>query len=233
MLSQYNMNQMVHMDIDKSNKLLITPYNMISDNVFYCPETGSAYTVDHIEKAVKSTSGSAPSNPALNSLRSQISAAMKTYISKSYKADKCLSGVFVNGSDIIICVSAINTNLGAYWTGNWRATYKIPTNSGRVKLDATLEANVHYFEDGNVQLNASYKPTDADAVQYDTSSAEAIVNAISRTESEWQGNLEQMYIRMHEETFKRMRRMLPIRGTPMDWTPAAHSIQAEMGAGPK
>lgn len=233
MLHQYNMNQMVHMEIDKSNKLLITPHNMISENVFYCPDTGSAYTVDHVEKTVKGAAGSAPSNPSLNTLRSQISTAMKAYIGKHYKADKCISGVFVNQNEIIVCVSAINTNLGAYWTGNWRATYKIPVNSGRVKLDALLEANVHYFEDGNVQLNASYKPTDADAVLYDSASAEAIVNAISRTESEWQANLEQMYIRMHEETFKRMRRMLPIRGTPMDWTPAAHSIQSEMGAGSK
>lgn len=45
-------------------------------------------------------------------------------------------------------------------TGNSRARYALDVSSkGQVDLIANVKVNVHYFEDGNVQLNVDFKKT--------------------------------------------------------------------------
>lgn len=222
MLHDYNVKQMVHMDAGNGIKFLTTPYNEVNQNTFYNPENCKVYEVNHIEKQVVSEVGShTPTGD--ETLRSAVAAAMKDYVSGNYKNDKCVTGVYMVDGALVVCVSAINTNLGAFWTGNWRATYRL--EKGASKLTGKMHANVHYFEDGNVQLNAEFEPTENTEVD---GSADSIVKAINRIESDWQANLEKMYIDMHHQTFKAMRRALPISKTLFNWSSQAHALAREL-----
>jgi len=58
--------------------------------------------------------------------------------------------------------------------------------------------------------------------------AKNIVAAIDKFESEFHGNLEELYVNMHSTTFKAMRRFLPITGVPMNWNPNVHSLANEV-----
>jgi capping protein alpha len=221
-LRDYNINQLVHVEDSNGNKFLLTPFNEVSDSVFADPETGKAWSIDHVQKTVTGEA-SGYSAGAHESLRAAVSVSLKKYTATHYKKDKCVFGVFADGSQLTICVSAINTNLNAYWTGNWRAVYKLPLSGG--SLESKLEVNVHYFEDGNVQLNAAFA---APAVTV-AAEADAIAAAVEKIETEWQANLEKMYIDMHHQTFKQMRRALPLNKMTMNWTSAAHSLAEELG----
>jgi len=52
------------------------------------------------------------------------------------------------------CVGRCNMNLSNYWSGLWRSswTLEIPEGASSGRLTGSVAANVHYFEDGNVQL---------------------------------------------------------------------------------
>uniref|UniRef100_A0A0A9W3S8 F-actin-capping protein subunit alpha n=3 Tax=Lygus hesperus TaxID=30085 RepID=A0A0A9W3S8_LYGHE len=214
-LLSYNMTQYVHADVSKSKRLLMTPYNNIANtNIFYDYDLNSCYEVNQVTKEASSVS--TPTIPALSpqvaAFRSEVNKALQAYISKYYIDNKCVSGIFVDGDRLVVCLSAINTNLNVYWTGNIRATYILPMNSGTQKLEGKIETVVHYFEEGNVQLHCSYTVDEKNGSSYVTTSPESFIKAVTIVESNWMSNLESMYITMHEDTFKRMRRRLPIRG---------------------
>jgi len=84
---------------------------------------------------------------------------------------------------------------------------------------------VHYFEDGNVQLHAAIEKNVKINVADEASTAAGLVKAIQRMETDYQAALEEMYVDMHDTTFKAMRRFLPISKMPMTWNVAAHSIK--------
>jgi capping protein alpha len=223
MLHDYNVNQYVHVDIPGGAKMLLTPFNEVNATSYYDPNTHKAYQVDHIEKKVIAEVGQhTPSSQ--DKFRTEVQNLLTKYIEQYYKKDKCVGTVFVSGSQLIICISAINSNLSSYWTGNWRATYKLELNA--TQLQAKTEVNVHYFEDGNVQLNAAFEPKKA--TQVEKNNAQSIVTAIQTIETEWQNNLDTMYVDMHHKTMKQMRRALPISRTLFDWTTSQSALATEL-----
>jgi capping protein alpha len=95
---------------------------------------------------------------------------------------------------------------------------------GSVELKCSTRVNVHYFEDGNVQLHAAVEKMASVNVTDAESTAAAVTAAISNYESEFQAAMEEMYVDMHRTTFKKMRRFLPITKQPMNWNVAAHNL---------
>jgi capping protein alpha len=85
--------------------------------------------------------------------------------------------------------------------------------SGEIKIRA------HYFEVGNVQLQtkkvvaATTLATGGDA----SGIAAAIKDHVAVSEKEIMDGLEEMYGNMTEETFKSMRRVMPVHRNKMNW----------------
>jgi capping protein alpha len=101
-------------------------------------------------------------------------------------------------------------------------------NSSSSELKGNVKANVHYFEDGNVQLHTSIDHSENIKIDNSDATAKRVVESISKFETEFQNNLEEMYVNMHRTTFKAMRRFLPISGQKFMWTSAAHSLASEV-----
>jgi len=100
---------------------------------------------------------------------------------------------------------------------------------GSTEMKANVKINVHYFEDGNVQLNTHADKTINITVTSDEeATGKNIAVAIAQIESEFQSQLEEMYVNMHRTTFKQMRRFLPVNRSPMIWNLAAHSLAGEV-----
>eukprot|EP00966_Prymnesium_polylepis_P055106 1274217-Prymnesium_polylepis.1 len=57
-------------------------------------------------------------------------------------------------TQITCCVAALEKDLGNYWAGRWWGEWKLTAREGssRGELKGEIKCNVHYFEDGNVQL---------------------------------------------------------------------------------
>jgi capping protein (actin filament) muscle Z-line, alpha len=60
------------------------------------------------------------------------------------------------GGDFVItvCISSAKFNPNNFWNGRWRSTWTCTFKpNGQINLQGTLKVCVHYYEDGNVQLN--------------------------------------------------------------------------------
>ena len=60
---------------------------------------------------------------------------------------------------VIIAISAAKYEPRNFWTGSWRAVWRVSfaagTNKGAdIKVNGQLDLSVHFYEDGNVQLRA-------------------------------------------------------------------------------
>lgn len=63
----------------------------------------------------------------------------------------------------------------------------------------------------------------------DAATAEALREFVTKEENTIQDTLEEMFANMSQETFKDMRRVLPITKTKMDWTGAQMKMAAGFG----
>eukprot|EP00478_Filoreta_tenera_P001349 GABV01001370.1.p1 GENE.GABV01001370.1~~GABV01001370.1.p1 ORF type:complete len:249 (+),score=67.16 GABV01001370.1:150-896(+) len=146
-------------------------------------------------------------------------------------AEKKYATIVYAGQDgkLNIIISAKNLNLNNFWSGGWRSVYTLDVSSqGTVELAGNIRLNVHYFEDGNVQLNTDYHSRSNIDVGAAGATGKAVAEAIEKIESQFQQNLGNFYVAMHEETFKAMRRILPVTKTKMDWRSHIHSLASQV-----
>ena len=63
-----------------------------------------------------------------------------------------------------IYIVSNNYNPSNFWAGRWRSVWNLFPSS----LDGSIHAQVHYYEDGNVQLNSTkdFSSTDLSKVFY-------------------------------------------------------------------
>jgi len=231
-LRGYNLDQMLAVTDPEKNHLLITAHNEVDRSHYYDPNKGRVVKFDHRKQQVTEiTDKKFNVEPELQKVRNATQKHIDTYVEANYKQGKVVSGVFVSDkAKLHVCISARNVNLGNFWTGGWRSVFSVSIGSpSQAELKGTIKVNVHYYEDGNVQLHTSLdkaahveiKP-DADAT------GQAITKAIAQIESDFQSQLEEMYVNMHHKTFKSMRRFYPVTRTPMNWNTNAHSLATEV-----
>lgn len=77
------------------------------------------------------------------------------------------------------------------------------------KVKGNIQLHVHYFENGNLQLQSSKDVEVEITVQRVGGLGDALLRVMKEAEDDLQTNLEDMYINMSEETFKEMRRVMP------------------------
>lgn len=232
MLKDYNQEHMVAAKTPSGDKILVSSHGKVGDDMFVDPNTGKVLRFDHRKLEFKEeTDQKQVLNADIQSYRTAIAKAVADYSSGQYKNGKCTSSVY--GSDdgkIVVCLSAANVNLGNFWSGGWRSTFTLNVSTkGKTDMTGGSKLNVHYFEDGNVQLHAAKDSKYSIDVGDADGTASQVAKAIGALESELQSNLEEMYVDMHRTTFKSMRRFLPLNRQPMNWNTFAHSLAQEIG----
>ena len=205
--------------------------------------TKKSIEIDHVGQ-VEAKGGSVEDAPAsmispsgaLESALSQIGKAVKEYVDVQYVGGATqLTGCSVlpakGGKDgeVIIHISAQKTNLRNYRSGKWRSEWRVKTSEK--KIGGLVRVVAHYFEDGNVQMDTKKDIPDE---SYSGDDLGSVVKAfISKHEQMIQNTLEEMYINMAQETFKDMRRVLPLTKTKMDWSGAQLKLAAAFGSDAK
>jgi capping protein alpha len=157
--------------------------------------------------------------------RSEIEKAVRKYMETFYVNSKeCASAVYEKDGTVTIIISAKRVNLGNFWTGGWKSTHTIDVTGKKSKLNTHINANVHYFEEGNVQLNTNFDESFDVKLDDAEATGKEVAEIIKNVENKFQKNMEEMYLNMHTQTFKAMRRFLPVTRTKMDWNPNAHRM---------
>ncbi|MCO5579927.1 hypothetical protein L7F22_033794 [Adiantum nelumboides] len=79
------------------------------------------------------------------------------------------------------------------------------------------KVSAHYFEEGNVQLDTGYECKDATILQGPSETALAVATIIQHHESAYLACLEDCYSKLSDNTFKELRRKLPVTRTLFPW----------------
>lgn len=131
-------------------------------------------------------------------------------------------GVFSNKAEncLYVCITSTRFNPQNFWNGRWRSVWTVPVSKGgNVTISGRIRLQVHYYEDGNVQLHTDTTKKVAVAMAADpAASAQAIVKAIVKVEQTFHQSLDASYNVMGETTCKALRRALPITGQKINWT---------------
>ena len=109
-------------------------------------------------------------------------------------------------------------NLRNFWTGRWRSTYKFDVST-QVFKHADIQVQTHYFENGNVQLQAQHSMELPEFVSTKPESlAKDVIQAIEHHEQVYQAKLFDATDTLREHAFKALRRTLPITRQKIDWS---------------
>eukprot|EP01116_Phalansterium_solitarium_P004664 TRINITY_DN15713_c0_g1_i1.p1 TRINITY_DN15713_c0_g1~~TRINITY_DN15713_c0_g1_i1.p1 ORF type:complete len:281 (+),score=65.37 TRINITY_DN15713_c0_g1_i1:180-1022(+) len=212
---EYNTEQMIQVDSPgKDHKVLITKHGEVADGEYLDPKGGQVVHFDHIKQTV---TGSRPLSGELDSslepLRAAFERAAFDYCTQHYPHGTAT--VYGTNGQIIVAISAARFNPNNFWNGRWRSTWTLVP--GSAELVAQLKIVVHYYEDGNVQLNTQTElrvPLQEGSPDVTAKNAFA---SIAKHEQTYQQQLETQYQQMGETTFKALRRALPVTRTKIDW----------------
>jgi capping protein alpha len=227
-MREYNHDQLQPANTPDGHMLVVSSHGFLGDDKYVDPSTGRVLKFDH-RKLTWSAEGDEKKSlsESVNSYRSAIDKALHDYLSQQYKQGKCTVTVYgAEDGTITVCLSARNIHLAAFWSGGWRSVFSFNCKTkGTSDSKCNTKVSVHYFEDGNVQLHAAIEKNVKVNVADPESTASGLAKAIGRMESDYQAALEEMYVEMHDTTFKAMRRFLPITKQPMTWNVNAHSVK--------
>jgi capping protein alpha len=231
-LKDYNAEQLVWgPSLDEKTPVMVSAYGAVAADEYVDANTGRVLKFDHRRRKFTEDTDKKQALPGpVAAYRASVQKSVDVYLASSFKAGKAVATVYGADTGVLtVCLSAKNVNLSNFWTGGWRSVYTINVGKrGQSELKGNIKVQVHYFEDGNVQLHTNYDRTASVTVGSEEETGKEVSKALLKIESDFQSNLEEMYVNMHRTTFKSMRRFLPLNRQPMTWSLAAHSLAGEV-----
>jgi len=232
--ARYNTEQMV---IAKSpsgdHKVLITSYGEVDTKRYIDPRGQQIVTFDHIKGECTGAEAYSPPDGTIENYRSALDKLVAEYVDDHFmEGASAVYGKKENGITLTVCISAQKFNPGNFWNGRWRSVYIISFKDGATSADlkATYKINIHYYEDGNVQLTTNNEKASKITIGNADVSAQAIIKAIEKAEKEYQAAIDENYITMSDTSFKSLRRQLPITRTKLEWSKiAGYKLGQELG----
>jgi len=212
---EYNTEQMIQVESPgNQHKVLITKYGEVSDGEYLDPKGNQVITFDHIRQEVtgKRPIESGELDSSLENLRAAFERAAFEYVSQHYPHGT--AAVYGKDGQVIVCISSARFNPQNFWNGRWRSVWTFSNG----ELVGHFKIVIHYYEDGNVQLNTdTTQKTNISESGNPDAVAAAAIKAITKVEQNYQASLDSSYQTMGDTTFKALRRALPITRTKIDW----------------
>jgi len=242
-LREYNLAQFVTVDVPgTSHQSIISKIALVSNSSddentserFLDPRSNTTFTFDHLSLEASDPQPYEP-NDASEPFRAALEASVHTYLSSHFPDGT--ASVFLspnNPTVFILQIIANKYNPSNFWSGRWRSEYEVNLESRLMQGKITV--NVHYYEQGNVQLAGNHEvslslpPTILQSSP--TPSAAKVLALIQCEEGEYQTSLTETYQGMSEKTYKSLRRALPMTRSKMDWDKVlGYKLGAELSAG--
>ncbi|RWS06805.1 F-actin-capping protein subunit alpha-like protein [Dinothrombium tinctorium] len=221
--AQYFKDQLTPVKVEGSKyPTLISEYNELSGGRFYDPRSQQCFKYDPLKEETSDYSIWTP-DPVSESWRSALECKWTTYCGEHF--EKGVPAVFATSQrgsiTLIACIEHHQFQPKNFWNGRWRSEWTVTINPEKTnsssELKGTIKVQVHYYEDGNVQLVSSKEIKESINVMDEDQTTKEIVQKISEAEKEYQVAIADNYLSMSETTFKALRRQLPITKQKIDW----------------
>eukprot|EP00286_Rhodomonas_abbreviata_P029549 CAMPEP_0181308096 /NCGR_PEP_ID=MMETSP1101-20121128/11263_1 /TAXON_ID=46948 /ORGANISM="Rhodomonas abbreviata, Strain Caron Lab Isolate" /LENGTH=282 /DNA_ID=CAMNT_0023414421 /DNA_START=152 /DNA_END=1000 /DNA_ORIENTATION=+ len=228
-LQEYNENNNVVLKGADGASVVISKAGMVEPNKYKDPVGGKLVTVDHTAGEITATEPLQPVDAAAEESRGLIQAAMNKYVAENVSAGSvCVHAASASSFHVALVTTKLNPrNL---WNGRWRSTWEVTVGgAGSGEITGQVVAEVHYYEEGNVQLNAQKTAKTPLSFNDPPSFAAAVVKAVKEAEAELQTFLEDSYRSMSDTSFKALRRKMPLTQTKFQWHKlTAYSLAQEL-----
>ncbi|KAK7790741.1 hypothetical protein R5R35_013096 [Gryllus longicercus] len=216
---QYNKEQLTPVMLERSeHKTLITEHNELGGDRFFDDRSKQSFRYDDLKKEASDYLPWTP-DPVAEPWRSALEAELDAYTLNHYRHGAC--SVFGknqgNAIALIACIEDHQFQPNNYWNGRWRSQWSISISLGTAELKGVLKVQVHYYEDGNVQLVSSKEVKDTVTYGDKQGLAKEVLRAIENAENEYQSAISENYQTMSDTTFKALRRQLPVTRAKIDW----------------
>lgn len=231
--AQYNKDQLTPVKIDNADSpVLITEYNdMGAGSRFFDARSRQSFRYDHLRKDASEYQQYTPDATA-EPWRAALDEEFIAYTRNHYKDGVCSTvGRSGPGNTITLigCIEDHQFQPKNFWNGRWRSQWIVTMSGATAELKGLLKVQVHYYEDGNVQLVSSKEVKETVTVTNEKTTACEIVQAIEDAENRYQTAISENYQTMSDTTFKALRRLLPVTRTKIDWNKiVTYSIGKEL-----
>ncbi|GBE83221.1 F-actin-capping protein subunit alpha [Sparassis latifolia] len=190
-----------------------------AEDRFWDPRSRTSFQFDHLSLEA---SDPQPTDPDAESepFRAALESASLKYLAAHFH-DGVASVFPTPGSSTRFAVQIVANkyNPANFWSGRWRSEYLVDLEERL--LQGKILVNVHYYEQGNVQLSTTHSITLALPPTITPlsaqSSASKLFALIEAEEGKYQTSLSDAYTEMSEKTFKGLRRALPMTRSKLDW----------------
>ncbi|XP_051125085.1 F-actin-capping protein subunit alpha [Andrographis paniculata] len=227
----YNKSHMICLEFpDRSGEVLVTSYSEIDKNQYIDPRTAQVAIVDHVKQVcedVRPANDEELPSSYIEEYRCALDTEIIKYVSEAYP--KGVSSVYcVSGKDVeepgsnfglVVVISAVRHSPQNFCNGSWRSIWQMEFKDELqlVEVRGKVQVEAHYFEEGNVQLDAKHEFKDSTMFQLPNDCATTLTSIIRHHESEYLNSLLVSYAKLPDTTFKDLRRKLPVTRTLFPW----------------
>lgn len=235
--AQYNKDQLTPCRIQGTElPVVISEHNDLGNGRFYDPRTKQSFKYDHLKKEAsdfQSLDADKKSEPWRFTLETEFG----NYVTQHYPHgafsvfSKTVNGIVT----LVACIEDHQFQPKNFWNGRWRSQWTVsfdPTaTSESVELKGVVKVQVHYYEDGNVQLVSSKDVKQSILITNESEFASEFTKLVETAESEYHNALSENYQTMSDTTFKALRRQLPVTRMKIDWNKiVSYTIGKELRA---
>lgn len=210
--------------------VLVTSFGELGENEYLDPRTAQVAIVDHVKQVcteVRPATDEELPSAYVEEFRSAMDVEILKYVGEAYPKGVCsvycTKGKEVEGPgfnfELVVVISACRLSPQNFCNGSWRSVWNIEFQDEAQVLEVKgkLQVGAHYFEEGNVQLDAKHECGDSTLFQSPDDSAISISNILRHHETEYLASLEVSYSNLPDNTFKDLRRKLPVTRTLFPW----------------